>query len=49
VARGGFVRVSRLGAAGGVNWVEIDVDNAAEDLDHVITAAERLQLAIAIQ
>jgi arylsulfatase len=34
---------------GEVNWVEIDVDKAAGDVDHLITPEERLQLAIAIQ
>src|SRR5262245_14831718 len=34
---------------GEVNWVEIDVDEAAKDLDHLITAEERLKVAIAIQ
>jgi len=34
---------------GDVNWVEIDVDKDAEDFDHLITAEERLQIAMAIQ
>lgn len=34
---------------GEVTWVEIDIDKAAEDVDHLITPAERLQLAVAIQ
>jgi arylsulfatase len=34
---------------GEVNWVEIDVDKAAEDLDHMISPDERLQLALARQ
>jgi arylsulfatase A-like enzyme len=35
--------------SGEVNWVEIDVGKDAEDLDHLITPDERLQLAMAIQ
>jgi arylsulfatase len=34
---------------GEVNWVEIDVDKDAIDLDHLITPAERLQVAMAMQ
>ena len=34
---------------GEVNWVEIDVDKDAEDLDHLITPEERLRVAMAIQ
>jgi arylsulfatase len=34
---------------GDVNWVEIDVDKAAADHDHLITPEERLKLAVAIQ
>ena len=34
---------------GDVNWVEIDTGDAAEDLDHLITPAERLAVAMAIQ
>jgi hypothetical protein len=34
---------------GEVNWVKIDLDAAAEDLDHLITPEERLQLAMARQ
>jgi hypothetical protein len=34
---------------GEVNWVEIDVGKDAEDLDHLITAEERLRVAMAIQ
>jgi arylsulfatase len=32
---------------GEVNWVQIDLDEAAEDLDHLITAEERLRIAMA--
>jgi len=32
-----------------VRWVEIDVDNAAEDVDHLIKVEERLAVAITIQ
>jgi arylsulfatase A-like enzyme len=35
--------------SGEVNWVEIDVDKDAEDLDHLITPEERLRVAMAIQ
>jgi arylsulfatase A-like enzyme len=34
---------------GVVGWVEIDVDEAAEDLDHLITPEERLRVAMARQ
>jgi arylsulfatase len=34
---------------GTVRWVQIDVDAAAEDLDHLITAEERLRIALARQ
>jgi arylsulfatase A-like enzyme len=34
---------------GEVNWVEIDVDRDAEDLDHLITPEERLRVAMALQ
>ena len=34
---------------GKVNWVQIDVDEAAEDLDHLISAEERLRIAMARQ
>jgi arylsulfatase A-like enzyme len=35
--------------SGDVNWVEIDVGNAAEDLDHLIKPEERLAIAMALQ
>jgi arylsulfatase len=35
--------------SGDVNWVEIDVGDAAEDLDHLIKPEERLAIAMAIQ
>jgi arylsulfatase A-like enzyme len=35
--------------SGDVNWVEIDVGAAAEDLDHLIKPEERLAIAMAIQ
>ena len=35
--------------SGDVNWVEIDVDKDAEDLDHFIKPEERLAVAMAIQ
>jgi arylsulfatase len=34
---------------GVVNWVEIDIDEAAEDLDHLITSEERYRVAMARQ
>ena len=30
---------------GKVRWVQIDIDEAAEDFDHLITAEERLRVA----
>ena len=29
-----------------INWVQIDLDEAAEDLDHLITPEERLSIAM---
>ena len=34
---------------GQVNWVEIDVDKAALDLDHILTGEERFRVALAVQ
>jgi hypothetical protein len=34
---------------GTVRWIQIDVDDAAEDVDHLITAEERLRIAMARQ
>jgi arylsulfatase A-like enzyme len=34
---------------GAVEWVQIDIDEAAEDLDHLITPEERLRVAMARQ
>jgi arylsulfatase len=34
---------------GTVNWVQIDIAEAAEDLDHLITPEERLAVAMARQ
>jgi arylsulfatase len=34
---------------GVVNWVQIDIDEAAEDLDHLIQPEERLRVAMARQ
>jgi hypothetical protein len=34
---------------GTVEWVQIDIDEAAEDLDHLISAEERLHIAMARQ
>ena len=35
--------------SGKVNWVQIDLAEAAEDLDHLITPEERLRIAMARQ
>jgi arylsulfatase len=35
--------------SGRVRWVQIDVDEAAEDFDHLISAEERLRVAMARQ
>ena len=35
------------GFTGEVNWVRIDIDAAAEDVDHLIDAERRFQLAMA--
>ena len=35
--------------AGQVAWVQLDIDEAAEDLDHLISAQERFRLAMAKQ
>jgi arylsulfatase len=35
--------------SGTVNWVQIDIDQAAEDLDHLISPEERLHIAMARQ
>jgi arylsulfatase len=34
---------------GAVSWVQIDIDDAAEDLDHLISPEERLKIAMARQ
>ena len=34
---------------GRIRWVELDIDEAAEDLDHLITPEERLRVAMARQ
>jgi hypothetical protein len=34
---------------GTVNWVQLDIDEAAEDLDHLISPEERLRVAMARQ
>ncbi len=34
---------------GAVDWVQLDIDEAAEDLDHLITPEERLRVAMARQ
>ena len=35
--------------SGRVRWVQIDIDEAAEDVDHLITPEERLRIAMARQ
>jgi len=35
--------------SGRVAWVEIDIDEAAEDFDHLITPEERLRVAMSRQ
>jgi hypothetical protein len=37
------------GFTGKVEWVQIDVDDAAEDLDHLISAEDRWRIAMARQ
>ena len=37
------------GFNGSVNWVQIDIDENAEDLDHLITPEERYRVAMARQ
>ena len=34
---------------GTVSWVQLDIDAAAEDADHLITPEERLRIAMARQ
>ncbi len=34
---------------GEINWVEIDVDKAALDQDHILTGEERVRIAMACQ
>ena len=34
---------------GKVNWVQIDIDAAVKDVDHMVSAEERFQLAMARQ
>jgi arylsulfatase len=37
------------GFTGRIHWVQIDIDEAAEDLDHLITPEERLRIAMTRQ
>ena len=37
------------GFTGRVRWVQIDIDEAAEDADHLISPEERLRIAMARQ
>jgi arylsulfatase len=34
---------------GRIHWVQLDIDESAEDLDHLITAEERLRIAMTRQ
>jgi arylsulfatase len=34
---------------GRIHWVQLDIDEAAEDLDHLITPEERMHIAMARQ
>jgi hypothetical protein len=48
----GHRRPRKLGGGvgqGRVRWVEIDLGDAAEDLDHLIAPEERLHIAMARQ
>jgi len=40
---------AELEFTGRVDWVQLDIDEAAEDLDHLITPEERLRVAMARQ
>ena len=40
-------RTSRF--SGRIRWVQLDIDEAAEDIDHLITPEERFRLAMARQ
>ena len=35
--------------SGRVKWVELDIDEAAEDLDHLVTPDERMRIAMSRQ
>ena len=35
--------------SGRIHWVQIDIDDKAEDLDHLITPEDRLRIAMARQ
>jgi arylsulfatase len=37
------------GFTGRVRWVQLDIDEAAEDVDHLISSEERLRIAMARQ
>ena len=37
------------GFSGTVDWVQLDIDDAAEDVDHLIGPEERLRIAMARQ
>ena len=38
-----------LAFTGGIEWVQLDIDDAAEDADHLITPEQRLRIAMARQ
>ena len=40
---------SELEFSGRIDWIQLDIDEAAEDLDHLITPEERLRVAMARQ
>ena len=43
------VKAGDEGFNGKINWVQIDIDENAEDLDHLITPEERYKVAITRQ
>jgi hypothetical protein len=49
VAGQGREHVEVVGETGTVWWLQIDIDESAEDLDHLITPEERLAVAMTRQ
>ena len=47
--RSATTSAARKRVHGQVRWVQIDIDEAAEDMDHLITPDERLRIAMARQ